>query len=682
MSAHGTHIASVIFGQPDCLASGVAPGCRGIIIPIFSDERDGPASQSDLARAINAAVEAGAHVINVSGGELINSGGADPLLASAVQNCSDAGVLVVAAAGNDACRCLHVPAALPSVLAVGATDGQGLPLPSSNWGDAYRSRGILAPGENILGAAPGRGFRLATGTSFATPIVSAVVALFLSLQLKQGLVPDAQAVRDLLLSSAIACDPAGGSDCQRFLAGHLNIPGAFALISNPRRISMSEGHAAHDTAVMTEAVAAIPAAGGVSAQADIASGEGEAVAVGEAVAPGSEGLGGSPGIQAAAASARPAGIRSNGHQSGGRNMNGGGISAARAGSVTASECSCAAVDTRQFVFAIGVIGYDFGTEARRDGFKAQMPSVYPDTGLPFLGGDEDVHPFPANPYDSRQMVNYLGGYPPALPPYPIVGGFPTQEGGATQFPGPVTNPPKGYPGLAANIADAAELIWTLNIELTPIYAIKPTGTYAAEAYQRLVQFLSGQVRIQDDPDYVSRVSIPGILTNETVQLFSGQVIPVIVPNLRLMYAWNENTLVMAAIEAVRTKMDSTQRSMTDDDEASARKTLRDLLDRLYYDLRNLGQTSAERALNFAATNAFQFAKIAISDPVSQGLELADIAVEKSSFCRKDSDCWDVKLRFFNPKNVLESRLVHRFTMDVSDVNPVSIGPMRTWHEAG
>lgn len=682
MSAHGTHIASVIFGQRGCLASGVAPGCRGIIIPIFSDERDGPASQLDLARAINAAVDAGAHVINVSGGELTNSGGADPLLATAVQNCSDAGVLVVAAAGNDACRCLHVPAALPSVLAVGATDGQGLPLPSSNWGDAYRSRGILAPGENILGAAPGSGFRLATGTSFATPIVSAVVALFLSLQLKQGLVPDAQAVRDLLLSSAIACDPAGGSDCQRFLAGHLNIPGAFALISNPRRISMSEGNATHDTAVMTEAVPANTAAGGVSAQEDIASGEGEASAAGEAGAPPSEGLCASPGIQAAAAPARPAGIRSNGHQSGGRNLNGGGISAARAGSVTASECSCSAADTRQFVFAIGVIGYDFGTEARRDGFKAQMPAVYPDTGLPFLGGDEAVHPFPANPYDSRQMVNYLGGFPPALPPYPIVGGFPTQEGGATQFPGPMTNPPKGYPGLGANIADAAELIWTLNIELTPIYAIKPTGTYAAEAYQRLVQFLSGQVRIQDDPDYVSRVSIPGILTNETVQLFSGQVIPVIVPNLRLMYAWNENALVTAAIEAVRTKMDSTQRSMTDDDEASARKTLRDLLDRLYYDLRNLGQTSAERALNFAATNAFQFAKIAISDPVSQGLELADIAVEKSSFCRKDSDCWDVKLRFFNPKNVLESRLVHRFTMDVSDVNPVSIGPMRTWHEAG
>ena len=65
------------------------------------------------------------------------------------RSCEDNNVLVVAAAGNDGCACLHVPAAVPSVLAVGA---DGKPLETSNWGEAYRSNGILAPyriGESV-----------------------------------------------------------------------------------------------------------------------------------------------------------------------------------------------------------------------------------------------------------------------------------------------------------------------------------------------------------------------------------------------------------------------------------------------------------------------------------------------------------------------------------------------------
>ena len=59
MSRHGTHVASVIFGRHDGPVPGLAPGCRGLIVPIFSDE-EGHLSQLDLARAIDQAVEAGA----------------------------------------------------------------------------------------------------------------------------------------------------------------------------------------------------------------------------------------------------------------------------------------------------------------------------------------------------------------------------------------------------------------------------------------------------------------------------------------------------------------------------------------------------------------------------------------------------------------------------------------------
>jgi len=235
---HGAHVTSIIFGQHDGPVKGIAPHCRGLIMPIFKDGTDGsiaPCSQLDLARAITQAVQAGAQIINISGGEYSPSGMAHPLLTKAVQACVEQGVLIIAAAGNEGCDCLHIPGALPSVLAVGAMDDQNRPLDFSNWGQTYRSQGILAPGENILGVVPGGGTTLQSGTSYATAIVSGIAALLLSLQRKLGQKPDPQAVRLALLESAHACDSQVASDCRPFLAGRLNIPGAHSIIVKANR---------------------------------------------------------------------------------------------------------------------------------------------------------------------------------------------------------------------------------------------------------------------------------------------------------------------------------------------------------------------------------------------------------------------------------------------------------------
>ena len=73
-------------------------------------------SQLDLARAIEQAAENGAHIISISGGALTDMGEAEDWLERAVEMCHQRNILVVAAAGNDGCECLHVPAALPAVL--------------------------------------------------------------------------------------------------------------------------------------------------------------------------------------------------------------------------------------------------------------------------------------------------------------------------------------------------------------------------------------------------------------------------------------------------------------------------------------------------------------------------------------------------------------------------------------
>lgn len=52
-SQHGTHIASIIFGQHSSSVPGIAPSCRGLLLPVFSSGVENslaPCSQIDLAR--------------------------------------------------------------------------------------------------------------------------------------------------------------------------------------------------------------------------------------------------------------------------------------------------------------------------------------------------------------------------------------------------------------------------------------------------------------------------------------------------------------------------------------------------------------------------------------------------------------------------------------------------------
>lgn len=624
MSGHGTHITSVIFGQHSSPIPGIAPGCRGLIVPVFSDHQTGSLSQLDLARAINQAVEQGAHVINISGGQLAQTGEADPMLANAVRFCHDNGVLIVAAAGNDGCQCLHVPAALPSVLAVGAMNAQGLPFDFSNWGDTYQTQGILAPGENILGAARGGGSALKSGTSFATPIVSGIVALLLSLQLQRGEQPNPHAIRDAILKSALPCNSEVAENWRRCLRGSLNIPGAYALIAKGGKMSQQK----LDEAIIQSseadnisqeqigeiatlpAPAVYPSAIGVQ-ESDATTSQSTATTIehpGNTMSTTSS--------HVVASSVTPSNVVSSGNCG----CNGGAI----ASSVMPSNA------TKSLVYALGELGYDFGTEARRDSFKQLMPMFMPE-GLPAT-----TPGVPANPYDSRQMVSYL----------------------------------------TSNLSEAKSLIWTLNLELTPIYAIQPVGEFARDVYVELREFLAGEILNEEDDNYIERISIPGYLTGKTVKLFSGQVIPVIeIDTTRGMYGWKINELVNQAVRASGVAGNNTEELV------KLKESLKFFLARIYYDFRNLGQTSNERALNYAATNSFQ-ATQALGEALGKNMQLADINVEKSPFCRMDSDCWDVKLIFFDPENKDRARIVYRFTIDVSDVTPVTVGQIRSWTIAG
>jgi subtilisin family serine protease len=171
------------------------------------------------------------------------------------------------------------------------------------------------------------------------------------------------------------------------------------------------------------------------------------------------------------------------------------------------------------------------------------------------------------------------------------------------------------------------------------------------------------------------ISIP-IFTTAAGQarLASGQVVPVIVPELRCMYSWTTNALVESVLGKTAT---GSANEVEQAEYAQRSQGVANFLERIYHELRNLGLTSQERAINYAATNAFNVNNI-FKAALRAKMELDAIEVERSPICRPEADCWDVKLLFFDPENVLRSRRSYRFTVDVSDICPVTVGTVRSW----
>jgi subtilisin family serine protease len=180
---HGTFVASLV-----ALA---APGAR--ILPYRVLDDDGGGTAFNLAIALADAMERGADVVNLSLAYHERSVVVDLLLEEAERR----GIVVVAAAGNDADTHLPFPAIDSHVLAVTALrpDGSGL-AEFANRGDKAV---VAAIGEDVYGALYGGEYGLSSGTSIAAPFAAAGAAL------AKGLDPDVSAdiVRRLLIQSGV-----------------------------------------------------------------------------------------------------------------------------------------------------------------------------------------------------------------------------------------------------------------------------------------------------------------------------------------------------------------------------------------------------------------------------------------------------------------------------------------------
>ncbi|MEV4638201.1 S8 family serine peptidase [Actinoplanes sp. NPDC049548] len=176
---HGTTVASLVAGRGNN-GQGMAGGCWSCaIIPVKVLDKNGGGYDSNIAKGIVYATNAGAKIINMSLGGTASS----KVLADAVSYANLKGVLVVAAAGNagrtSQATTKQYPAAYPDVVAVGATaresdaraDFSSYNKSGDSWVD-MAAPGIVSGMDRFGNYHTGE-----AGTSFAAPMVAGAAGL-------------------------------------------------------------------------------------------------------------------------------------------------------------------------------------------------------------------------------------------------------------------------------------------------------------------------------------------------------------------------------------------------------------------------------------------------------------------------------------------------------------------------
>lgn len=186
-NGHGTHVAGSAAATGDNAKGVIGMAPQAKIMPLKVLDGEGVGSSEAVAAAIRYAVDNGADVINLS------LGGSSDLLGRLFSNLDPAnleirraeerGVVVVAAAGNDAAFITAFNPNTP-LLVVNASNEVETSARFSNFGDP---RAVSAAGARIISTAPtyatgiwpdgSAGYEFLDGTSMAAPHVAGIAAL-------------------------------------------------------------------------------------------------------------------------------------------------------------------------------------------------------------------------------------------------------------------------------------------------------------------------------------------------------------------------------------------------------------------------------------------------------------------------------------------------------------------------
>ena len=217
-ASHGTAVAAILLSSDRSRAPGLMPDAKVYAVDAFfravaagnvPDERT---DAFTLVRAMDVLAERPITVLNLS-----LAGPANTTVERMIETLVENAVVVVASAGNAGPQADPLyPAGYASVIGVTAVDHTNRVFRRATQGDHVD---LAAPGVEVWAAASVRGVKPRTGTSFATPFVTAVVAL---LQSREGL-PELEDIRDALASGARDLGKAGRDPVYGF--GLVQAPG-------------------------------------------------------------------------------------------------------------------------------------------------------------------------------------------------------------------------------------------------------------------------------------------------------------------------------------------------------------------------------------------------------------------------------------------------------------------------
>lgn len=236
--SHGTHVAGICAGRTVGLAPNASLSVAAVLTEYDAHGRIGGYFAQilrglDWLSRTNGPDGQGVAVINASLGfpELKER---DSLaLYSSINRYRTIGGLLVAAVGNDGLNGSgrhSFPAKFDHVIAVGAVNRDNCVAEFSDWGPARNHVGeskdhykpdLVAPGVGINSSVPGGGYMLMSGTSMATPAVSAAVAMLIEQEPSLRNQPDR--LRERLLELTVELDPLAHIDMRQYGKGRLDL---------------------------------------------------------------------------------------------------------------------------------------------------------------------------------------------------------------------------------------------------------------------------------------------------------------------------------------------------------------------------------------------------------------------------------------------------------------------------
>ncbi|MDX2157013.1 MAG: S8 family serine peptidase [Hyphomicrobiaceae bacterium] len=168
---HGTAIASLLVGRRGATTPGLLSGPVLFVADVFFlDDRGQPATDAaTLVAGLAWLKEKGVRVVNLS-----IAGPPNALLETAIRDHAAAGMMIIAAVGNNGPDAPpRYPAAYPQVVAVTAIDKWEQIYNRANQGPHIA---LAAPGVGLLLTSKDARPNVVSGTSYATPFVTAAVA--------------------------------------------------------------------------------------------------------------------------------------------------------------------------------------------------------------------------------------------------------------------------------------------------------------------------------------------------------------------------------------------------------------------------------------------------------------------------------------------------------------------------